>query len=758
MELQHRIALLPTEAQMVSVHLAVTCLDEQLTFLNASGPIFTCRADDEGARRFAAVMLTEPSLGLATTTEVAKALGRHRSRVHDYRKRYRDGGAEVLEVKRRGPRGASKLKGEPLTRAQQCLDEGLSNRKVAQAVGLSEGTIRKALKANRLSRVKRTEAHSAPSPQRPASTPRERTEADASCAGGVATTREEERALASTGQLPEAPVRFEAAQSVAKAGVLVALPALLSQGLLEVGQNIYAKLKNGYYGLTTMLLTFGLMALVRVKSAEGLTHYAPGEFGLVLGLDRAPEMKTVRRKLCELASRGRALEFARAFANRWTEQAPDTLGYLYIDGHVRPYHGRTHELPKTHVQRRRLCMPATTDYWVNDTDAQPLMFVTAPANEGLLAMMDDELLPEIRKLAGEARRVTLIFDREGWSPKRFKHWHSTGFDVITYRKGKYREWQRRAFKEVTVEVCGRKVKYLLGERLLPVAKGFRMREVRRLCDDGHQTSVVTTRRDLALETVALRMFSRWQQENFFRYMRHEFALDHLPTTAVEPADPLRSVPNPAVKEKRRELSRVKAELAQAEQAYGQHALENPEHETRTLREFKIIHAELGCKIEALRCEQAQRFADLKALPKRVAVRERMDGAPVVQLERERKIITDTFKMVAYRAETQLANLVGPLLPHRDDEARKFMRQVFELPADLLPDYARGTLTVRLHSMATPRHNRVLASLCGVLNDLVLPRHRTPAGSEGPAAGARVAIIIGACPGLCIGDRMLPRNS
>ena len=114
---------------------------------------------------------------------------------------------------------------------------------------------------------------------------------------------------------------FEAAQ------VLVALPALLSQGL----QNIYAKLKNGYYGLTTMLL-------MRVKSAEGLTHYAPGEFGLVLGLDRAPEMKTVRRKLCELASRGGT--GARAFANRWTEQAPDTLGYLYIDGHVRPYHGR----------------------------------------------------------------------------------------------------------------------------------------------------------------------------------------------------------------------------------------------------------------------------------------------------------------------------------------------------------------------------------------------------------------------------------
>ena len=93
----------------------------------------------------------------------------------------------------------------------------------------------------------------------------------------------------------------------------------------------------------------------------------------------------------------------------------------------------------------------------------------------------------------------------------------------------------------------------------------------------------------------------------------------------------------------------------------------------------------------------------------------MNGEPIVRLERERKIITDTVKMVAYRAETRLANLVGPLLPSRDDEARKFMRQVFELPADLLPNHEQGTLVVRLHSMTTPRDDRVLTSLCAVLN-------------------------------------------
>lgn len=706
---------------MVGVHLAVTRHDGHLTFLNASGPIFTCREDDEGARRFAGAMLSNPSLGLATPSEIAKVLGCHRSRIHEYRQRYRAGGAEGLEVKRRGPRGASKLKGDCLARAQKRLDEGQSNRQVAESVGVSEGTVRKAIKEGRLVRPERRRAvpASASPERRPASTPRQRSDEDASCAGGVATKREAERVLAATGLLLEAPPQFQAAESVAKAGVLVALPALLGEGLVDVGQQIYGRLRNGYYGLTAILLTFAFMALVRIKSAEGLTTHAPGEFGLVLGLDRAPEMKTLRRKLAELAGRGQALELSRAFTERWADEAPEALGYLYIDGHVRPYHGRTHKLPKTHVQRRRLCMPATTDYWVNDANGEPLMFVTAPANDGLLAMMEDELLPEIRRLAGEERRVTLIFDREGWSPKRFKNWQQAGFDVITYRKGAYRDWQRRCFKATTVEVCGRKVTYLLGERMLRIGKRFRVREVRRLCDDGHQTSVVTTRRDLPIETVALRMFSRWQQENFFRYMRHEFALDHLPTTAVEPADPERSVPNPAVKAKKRELGRLNAELTKAEQTYGQRAHENPEQRVRTVRGFKISQAALGRKIKALRAAREQLEAEIKALPTRVPVRETMDDVPIVRLERERKIITDTFKMVAYRVETQLANLIGPLLPYRDDEARKFMRQVFELPADLLPDSEQGTLTVKLHSMTTPRHNHALANLCRVLNDLAV---------------------------------------
>jgi hypothetical protein len=88
---------------------------------------------------------------------------------------------------------------------------------------------------------------------------------------------------------------------------------------------------------------------------------------------------------------------------------------------------------------------------------------------------------------------------------------------------------------------GRAVSYELAQRHVQLLPGFRLREVRRLCASGHQTAIVTTREDWPIELVAYRMFERWTQENFFRYMRQHFALDALVSYAVEPADPERTI-------------------------------------------------------------------------------------------------------------------------------------------------------------------------------------------------------------------------
>lgn len=527
---------------------------------------------------------------------------------------------------------------------------------------------------------------------------------------GVGAKRTIERVLARLGKLPEALPKFKAAQAVQGAGVLLALPALLEQGLIDVGQGVYGTLRNGFFGLRTVLLTFAFMALMRIKSPEQLKAWAPGELGLLLGMDRAPVVETLRRKLKEMKDRGLALVLQQRLAERWVESEADQLGILYIDGHVRVYNGRKHELPRHHVQKRGRPMPGTEDFHVNDRGADPLFYITAEATEGLLTMMDEQLLPEVRRLVGPHRRITIVFDREGWSPETFKRWQEQRFDVLTYRKGKYPRW-RKGFTKRTRLVDGRKVTYRLAERRVKLTNGLGVREVRRLTDDGHQTAVITTNKDLSTFQVAYRMFNRWAQENFFRYMEEEFAIDHLSTRAVELADPERLVSNP-------EHAKLKKELEKARESLGRLIVrrgdmkrgEKARVEGRTLTEAQMDDLIKQRDLKVVRLK-----AQMEKLPTKVPIGQIRERQEIVRLEPERKRLTDTFKMIAYRAESDLAHLVEPFFKRHQDEARKFLQTVFQATADLIPDEHNRTLTVRFHGLATPRATRALASLCKVVN-------------------------------------------
>jgi hypothetical protein len=715
MQLCPRLPLLPEAAEVVSPDLAIERDGTMFVLFNASGAIYQCKQDDEVGVRLGTALAAD--LGLAPVSVLAKACGLHRATLHRDRARLEAGGVEALQPRKRGPKGPSKLTATVLRSAQRALDGGASLRGVASSVGVSEFAIRHAIRKGLLARGS---AGMAAAPvAAPAAwddeglvRPRERAEQDQASESGVAVKRTEERALARTGQLAEAAPVFEAAEAVPGAGVLLALPALLEEGLLEVGTKVYSGLRNGFFGLRSVLLTFAFMALLRIKTPEQLTEHAPGELGLLLGLDRAPEVKTLRRKLREMGERGLARTFMRRLTERWARVTPRELALLYVDGHVRPYHGRTHVLPKHHVQQRGRPMPGTKDYHVNDRRADPLFFVTAEATEGLLAMLDSILLPEVRRRVGPRRRVTIAFDREGWSPKLFAKWKDEGFDVLTYRKGQQSRWRDRFFSTVQGTVGGEKVEYRLAERRVRLSHGLHVREIRRLTDDGHQTAVITTNEKLPLLAVAHRMFSRWRQENFFRYMRHEFALDHLCTYEVEPADPKREVANP-------ERTLLKKKLASAGRALAR--LEDKSLNMRPGGLARVGRRRLSEDgIDHLITRTEEEIDRLKlriaALPKRVTIDRVLDPSEIVQLERERKVLVDAIKLIAYRAESALARVIEPFFVRHEEESRKFLKSVFAATADIIPDRSTHRLTVRFHGLANPRATHALRELCALVND------------------------------------------
>jgi Transposase protein len=710
MPLTARLPLLPAEAREVGDSLAILHDGERIVLFNAAGPIFSCRRDDRIGLRLAAVTVVEQ--GLARPSAVAKALSVHRTTLFRDARKFAESGVVGLVEKRRGPKGPHALTPEVQRRVQKMLDRGESIRGTAASVGLSERGLRHAIKRGLLRARTSTPAESAaPDSAEVLTSPQDRAAADQACAAGVATKRKTDRVLARTGTLVEAEPEFEAMEAVAGAGVLLALPALLHEGLCEVGSAVYDRLCNGFFGLRSVLLTFAFMALLRIKTPEQLTEHAPGELGILLGLDRVPEVKTLRRKLREMGGRHLADIFTRRLTERWARAGPRELALLYVDGHVRPYHGRKHVLPKHHVQQRGRPMPGTKDFHVNDRRADPLFFVTAEATEGLLATLDSTLLPEVRRLVGPRRRVTIAFDREGWSPERFAKWKAEGFDVLTYRKGEQSRWQDRFFAVVKGTVGGKKVEYCLAEREVKLSNGLKVREIRRLTDDGHQTAVITTNEKLRLLAVAQRMFSRWRQENFFRYMRHEFALDHLCTHKVESADPKRLVPHPERARLEKELRAVRA----ARTRLLERALELAPGKTTRVGKRQVDEAELDQLIRQRATEAHKLAARIAKLPKRVPIAEVLEPDQIVQLERERKVLVDAIKLTAYRAESSLARLVEPFFSRHEEEARKFLKSIFTATADIIPDHRNRRLTVRFHGLASPRATRALGELCTLVS-------------------------------------------
>src|SRR3990170_3547242 len=453
-----------------------------------------------------------------------------------------------------------------------------------------------------------------------------------------------DRLLACFGYLDDAAPIFADAKAVPGAGVLCALPVLVASGIFRIAHKLYGEIGPAFYGLRTTLVTLLLMALWRIKRPEALKEHDPQTVGRVLGLDRAPEVKTVRRKLTRLAGYHKAEHLGMELARLRVQQRGQLMGFLYVDGHVRVYHGKR-TIPKAHVARMRLSMPATTDYWINDQAGDPLFVMTASANAGMVKMLP-EVLGEVRKLVGD-RRVTIVFDRGGWSPTLFQKLLDANFDLLTYRKGKSRCIGAHRFVARRAQIDGRNVQYRLHDQAVRVLKGkLRLRQVTRLTDAGHQTQVLTSRWDLADIEVAYRMFERWRQENFFKYLREEFLLDALVDYQLEPDDPTRTVPNPARRALDKEIRSARAEV-----------VDNPEGRRPTMRGFKIAHGKIGKPLRAARDRLAELLTHRRALPQRVEVRDVSDGA-VVKLATERKHLTNIVKMLAYQAESDLLAFLG----------------------------------------------------------------------------------------------------
>jgi transposase len=727
---------------MVSVNDRVSFRTEETQrVISVHGVVFAhYRVEDRAAEAYAMVTLWESEY--ATQTQIARAFGYSVRSLRRYQERCEADGIRALVRKPGRPAGRASGVGKQRGRDQTILHlkaKGASNRAIAGKLGLSETAIRKRLR--RLGWQPQAEpaasgllfeqdtAGAASPPGVSENTPDIPKGAAAVAAARWAGTHEGiepvsvsrdpnpldrsmDRLLAAMGLIDDAAPVFAPAESLPRAGVLLAIPALVASDVLPVARQIYGSIGPAFYGLRTTLVAYILLALLRIPRPETLKEYAPGDLGRLVGLDRLPEVKTLRRKLARLASRKASQEFGRELARRRIAERGRMMGFLYIDGHVRAYHGK-HTIAKAYLARTRLAVPGTTDYWVNDQKGEPLFVVTAEANAAMTRMLVP-ILEEVRNWIGPRRRVTIVFDRGGWSPKLFHKLMAMGFDILTYRKGRVRRIAETRFVLRTAKLDGRPVKYLLHDQPVRFLRGkLRLRQVTRLTDNGKQTPILTSRWDLRDIVVAYRMFERWRQENFFKYMRQEFLIDALSDYQVEPDDPERSVPNPARKAVDQELRKARARWNKLKQAYGDTSLDYIEGRTPTIREFQTADKKIYQEIqEAAECV-AELAARQKLLPLRVPLAEARPDQDLVKLSAERKHLTNVLKLVAYQIEGDLVNLIRPHYARAEDEGRTLIQTVLQSTATLEP--TGQELRVTLSPLSSPHRSQAVAALCEDLN-------------------------------------------
>ncbi len=514
------------------------------------------------------------------------------------------------------------------------------------------------------------------------------------------------------------------------AGVLLALPALLSQGLLKYENNF--SLENRYYPTSSIFLSLAILALLRIKTLSGVESLPSGELGRTIGLDRIPEVKTLRERIAIFSEITNITEWELNLSKDWMEESPELSAVLYIDGHIKLYYGKDKSPPKRFVSRMRLSLSGTTDYWVNDALGQPFFVINKTISEGLISTIkkdfidkfisdvpnqpsDDELSEDKHK-----SRFMLVFDREGYSPDFFYDLWQKRIAISTYKKNVKDKWSDDEFSEYTGKLpFGTEMKIELAERGVLLQnktskKKIWVREIRKKSKSGHQTSIVTTNYSLKIILVGLYMFARWSQENFFKYMMQEFGIDTLVSYFKEKISDTSVLVNPEYRTLENLRKKLTSTLNHIKAKFSTLVLANTPIEKRKLEKYLVSKEELKTEIEQYQTEIEKVKLQKKDVPYKILYRELPENEKFDKVINQRKHFLDTVKLITYRAETALSFTIKQYMSH-EDESRLLLKQIYKTDANLKVDKAKKRLIVEIHKLAHWKDDKILEKLCEQMN-------------------------------------------
>ena len=551
---------------------------------------------------------------------------------------------------------------------------------------------------------------------------------------GKSCTNEQWRVLASRAGIP-APTIFGKHFDLSYGGLLLTLPSLQACGLLRhIGR---FESVSGYYTATQVFISLAFLMLLRVKKLEQTDTVPVGELGRCLGLDRIPEVKTLRNRIAQFCQVSDVEEWLLSLSRDWMQADEAMEGVLYVDGHVNLYYGTQTQMPKRFVSRLRLCMSGSTDYWVNDRLGEPFFVVHKTLNEGMIKVLKEDIIPRLNtdvphqpceaELAAndQLHRYMLVFDREGYSIDFFEYLAEQRIAFCTYRKNVKEDWPEEEFADYEVVTPGGETEIVsLAERQTVLygkkekgekQKEVTVREIRKKTDSGHQTAIITTNKILNLVKIALLMFARWGQENFFKYMIESFGIDSITSYLKNFIPDTSSLVNPQYRELDRQHKRITAQINNTKIKYAEISLQNKEMSAKEIERYIKKKSDMQLEIKDLENKRTGIIAKKNEVEKKILFKDLDENQKFSTSVNERKFFLDTIKIIAYRAETALCNIIKKQMAS-PQQARTLIRKLYSSDADIELDQLNALLIVKIHRTNHWADDCILEYLCSQLNE------------------------------------------
>jgi hypothetical protein len=150
-------------------------------------------------------------------------------------------------------------------------------------------------------------------------------------------------------------------------------------------------------------------------------------------------------------------------------------------------------------------------------------------------------------------------------------------------------------------------------------------------------------------------------------------------------------------------------------------IDQTELDEKRMKRYLRQKAEILQEVELYQLEIAEIKQKKKDTPKRIELKEDESGKGMLTVVNDQRKLINTIKMIAYWAESSLANQIRPLMKN-PQEARALIRSIYNSSADFKVDQQNKKLHVLMHHSNFASVDHIIRELFNCLNETqtVLP--------------------------------------